>query len=151
MPYPLPSSPCRIRAIGAPLLASSIGSKPPCFGVKPHAHWVKLPLRSLPCSNHHLKSKASEATLHATGQTPSLAMGYRCTSTALHHSTQLCVPQASRHSGAIIISSGASTHWQIDRRGIDRRHPGPMRRGTNSQEWSMGVQRAAMDYGCSPG
>ena len=75
VPYPLPSSPCRIRAIGATLLASSIGSKPPCFGVKPHVHWVKPSPRSLPSCKPSPRIEASEATLHASGQTPSLVVG----------------------------------------------------------------------------
>ena len=62
---PLPRSLLH-QASGANLYA--LGSSPTFVGSCP-------PPRSLPCSNHHLVSKASEATLHASGQTPSLVVG----------------------------------------------------------------------------
>ena len=130
--------PCRIRAKGATLLASSIRSNTSMLQGNP-SPWSKPPPRIISIGSIPSCFRANPPRLPWDTGDPQPAL-HRCTNRASHKHPP--------YSGAIIISSGASTSWQKDRRGIDRRHPGPMRRGTNSP---VSNDRAAMDYGCSPG
>ena len=116
----------------------SIGSTPPCPRATPSPQeQSSLTFTPVACSSPPFFGSPGSRKILAF--TPRLPKDHRCLPTRFTPWHQLCVLQATRHSGAIIISSGASTTWQKDRRGIDRRHPGPMRRGSNSPAWSMGA------------
>ena len=111
----------------------ALGSSPTFIGSSP-------PHALCPAANHHLVSKHRKQLFMLQGKPLRLSWDNGPAQTAVRRSTD-CAPN--RHPSAreaINISSGASTLWQSDRRGIDRRHPGPMRRGPNSPAWSMGVQ-----------
>ena len=77
---------CSPFALGAipPFLHQASGANPPCFGVKPRA---RCPATIVP------RTKASEATLHASRATPfRLTLDISAAQTAVRHSTDRLVP-----------------------------------------------------------
>jgi len=179
--YPLPLSPCRIRAIGATLLASSIGSKPPCFGVKPHVRWVKPPSTLVATSSIGSKPPCSwvkprvhwvkpPSTLFAQLQTitsyqsigsnsscfranPSACRGITAQLKLLYAVAPTVLPTGIPPLGKPLILARERAHFgrvieeelidviQVPCAGVRTPRHGP---------W-VSNDRAAMDYGCSPG